>query len=175
MSFRSPGIILENNGAGRQPSGMTLVELILVIVILGVLAIGVGPKFDAYSNMEHGSVRRTIASDLRYAQSQSIATRLRYGICFNAAAETYTVYVGNPTSPANDFFKQGEPMIRNTGGVDLVSADFDGSTAVEFNAMGTPYSGTGSELVNTGTIILNMSGIQDTIRVHALAGKIEMP
>ena len=173
MTIQRRGIKSEG-GAGRRPAGLTLVELILVIAILGVLAIGVGPRYDAYTQMEHGTVRRTIVSDLRYAQSQAIATRNRYGIVFNAAAETYTVFAGDPSTPAADFFKRGEPMIRSTGGVDLVGADFDGSNTVEFDAMGTPYNGAGGELAAAGEIVLNLSGQQDTIAVHPLTGKIEM-
>ena len=170
-------MVLVNDGnrdTAIRWSGVTIVELVLVILILGVIAIGIGPKFDAYYAVDLRSAVRTLVSDIRYAQSQAIATRIRCGLTFDAATETYMVYLENPSTPADDLLNPGATMTRRFENVDLVSASFDGATYFEFDAMGVPHNASGDELSSIGSVILGEAGDQDTVTVRPITGKVEM-
>jgi hypothetical protein len=95
-------------------------------------------------------------------------------LVFNPAVETYAVYRGDPSTLATDFLNPGDVMRRGFSRIDLVSASFDGSVSLEFDAMGTPYATPVAELSSTGLIIVNEDETQDTVAVHPITGKVEI-
>lgn len=157
----------------RNSSGFTLVESILIVLLIGFLAFVVIPKFNAYYTIELRSAVKELASDIRYAQSQAIATREHHGLVFDPADERYFVYVGDTSTPAMDFFDPTQPLRRNLVGVDIVSAAFNGASSLEFDALGVPYDGSGAELSTAGLVVLGESGILDTVKVLPLTGEVE--
>jgi type II secretory pathway pseudopilin PulG len=153
--------------------GVTLIELVLIMGIIGVLALVVIPKFDDYYAIDLRSAVKTLASDIKYAQSRAIAERVRYGLVFDPSGESYTVYRGNTSTPAEDFLKPGKSLQRSFSNIDLAGADFDGGLVLEFDAMGSPYNSSGTELAAQGRVILQRNGTVDTIKVYPLTGKVE--
>lgn len=153
--------------------GLTVIELVLVIIIVGLLAGVTVPRFEAFYSIDLASAARTLAADIRYAQSQAIAERTRYGIIFDPAAEAYTVYRNTPATPALDPLAPGRIMKRRLRGVDLIAASFDGGTAVEFDGLGVPYAASGAELVQRGRVLLAEGGISDTVAIYPLTGRVE--
>lgn len=152
--------------------GMTLVELVVVISLVGLLALVAVPRFAGRDEVELRAAARRVAADLRWAQARAIATRTRHGVVFDAATGRYTVYRGAPSTPADDFLRPGSPMRRGVEPVTLVSADFDGAPRVEFDSMGVPWSASG-ELTAPGRVVLAVSGAADTVVVEPLTGRIE--
>ncbi len=160
----------------RQPQrdrGMTLVELVIIISLMGVLAFSMMPRFSAYREIELKSAVKELAADVRFAQSRAIATRVRHGIVFDAVRERYTVYRGNVSTPASDFLQPGRPMRKQWDRVEIVLADFDGDISFEFDSVGVPYNSAGNELLLDGFVVFTEGTQSDTLRVNALTGRVE--
>lgn len=158
---------------GISKNGFTLMEMVMVIAIIGVISLVVIPKFNDYYAIDLRSAVKTLAADIKFAQSRAIAERVRYGVYFNSSSESYTVYRGNVSTPADDLLKPGRPMRRTLEGMDIESAEFDGGASVEFDALGIPRGSSGSELSAAGLVVLNCSGNVDTLKIYPLTGKVE--
>jgi len=150
-----------------------LIELVLVISLVGILALVTVPRFEAYYGIRLAAAVKTLAADIHYAQSRAVAERVRYGVAFDPSSESYTVYRGEPGTPASDPLHPGRPLRRVLEGIDLVSVSFDGGSAVEFDALGTPWTPGGGELSTPGTVVLAGQGSTDTLRVDPLGGRVE--
>ena len=56
----------------KNCKGFTLIELVMIIVILGILALAVMPKTTAQPRVKLEAACQKIASDLRYAQEMAL-------------------------------------------------------------------------------------------------------
>ncbi len=149
--------------AYRQP-GFTLVELVITIVIIGILAAVVGPRFFGTQGFQERGYFDEVAAALRYAQKLSIATQCPVQV--NIAANSYGLFFpdnsdGNPTTcdlpavygsnpvsvPASgDVFGKAAPS-----GVNI--SDF----VVVYNAQGLP-SNSGAITIGGRTLTVEPSG-----------------
>jgi prepilin-type N-terminal cleavage/methylation domain-containing protein len=140
--------------AFRNPqSGMTLIEVIVVIIIIGILAAMVIPKIDFGGTSSRASVdgaANMIASDIRYAQEFAMANRVSKTIRFIATQSSYTFLPTSGLDPSGQL-----ASLRVTIGTTI---DFT------FNSLGEPIAGGGSIVtvsdgVNTKTItVLQYTG-----------------
>ena len=62
--------------------GFTLVELVIIIVLIGILAVVAIPSFD-YTNTQAAAATRKLIEDLRYAQNLAVSTQIRHGLVFS--------------------------------------------------------------------------------------------
>ena len=163
----------------NKKRGFTLVELVMIIVILGIMALAVIPRTAAGSRVKLEAASQKIASDLRYAQGMSLAQQVRFGISFDIANEAYFVYRVNVSTKAmdpqtrNDFdisFNQ----LNEFKGIDIVSASF--SDKVEFDSTGAPYDGNAVILSSQGIITLQTTdgAYSRTVRVEPKTGKVSI-
>lgn len=76
-------------------SGFTLVELVITIVILGILAAVVGPRFFSTQSFQERGYFDEVAAALRYAQKLSIATQCPVQVNINA--NRYDLFFPNNT------------------------------------------------------------------------------
>jgi prepilin-type N-terminal cleavage/methylation domain-containing protein len=135
-----------------NPSGFTLIELIVVMIIIGILAATVLPRIDFGSTSSTASVAgaaNMIASDIRYAQEFAMANRVSKSITFNGSS-TYTF---NPPSTGMD------PSGRLQGAT-VSSGTFT------FNSLGEPTAGGGS------SVTVSAGGVSKAITVTAYTGKV---
>jgi type II secretory pathway pseudopilin PulG len=103
-----PGIGYAREHVAGQ-AGFSLIELIIIIVLIGVLAVMTIPQFD-YSSSQLAAVSKKLIADLRYAQGRAVATQISHGIiisCPGGGATNCTQYTvvypdPDPTlNPAN--------------------------------------------------------------------------
>lgn len=133
-------------------SGMTLVEVILVMAIIGILSAVVIPKFD-FATSSRASVNgaaHMIASDIRYAQEFALANWVSKSVIFTSGSSVYTF---NPTSGL-------DPSGRLPSGVTITN-----NFTVTFNSLGEPTVGGGGSVTASG------GGQTKTISVVNYTGK----
>jgi type IV fimbrial biogenesis protein FimT len=158
--------------------GFTLTELIVGITILGILAWIAYPKITAKDEIKLDAAARRLASDLRYAQSRAIGTRVVYGLYFEPAASRYTVFAPNVASPVTDPADRARTLqvdyTRRTEfkGIAITSASFGSTRGVTFDYYGVPRDSGGTDLTSTGRVILTYQGLADTVDVAPATGKV---
>ena len=163
----------------QKKSGFTLIELVMIIVILGIVALAVMPKTMAEPRVKLEAACQKIASDLRYAQEMALAQQVRFGISFDIANEAYFAYRVSVATKARD------PQTRNNfdvsfvtlnefKGIDIASTNF--SNKVEFDSIGAPYDGNGVILSSQGVITLQAQAgaYSRTVRIEPKTGKVSI-
>jgi type II secretory pathway pseudopilin PulG len=91
-----PGILLTPMSDSK--SSFTFVEAIFAILIIGILAGVVLPRFIKQGFIEGLTLRRTssqIASDIRYTRQLAITNANHYLIKFNFVQNEYSIYKGS--------------------------------------------------------------------------------
>lgn len=134
--------------------GMTFVEMIAAIIIVGILAAIVLPKIDLGGTSSRASVDGAaymIASDIRYAQEFAMANRVSKTVTFTNGSSVYTF---NPASTGMD------PSGQLPSGV-TISSNF----TITFNSLGEPIVGGG------GSVAVSAGGLTRTITVVNYTGK----
>ena len=153
----------------RRCPGLTLVEIIVVLVILAVVAAMVVPHLIDTGDMQVISAARTVASDLQYAQNEAITSQASVTVSFRATSESYDLsnasgYLNHPMT--RDEFVRDFTQTRGFERLDIVSASFGGSDTVTFDALGTPD--------NAGSVTLQAGRYVYEIDVAAATGKVSV-
>jgi len=155
VPYRTP--CLRRNASCRQANskGFTLIEVIMVMVIIGILAATVIPRFD-FATSSRASVdggAYMIASDIRYAQEFAMANRVSKSVIFTSGSSVYTF---NPTGNL-------DPSGQLPSGV-TISNNF----TITFNSLGEPTTGGG------GFVTVSGGGQTKTISVVNYTGKVNI-
>jgi prepilin-type N-terminal cleavage/methylation domain-containing protein len=138
-----------------NPSGLTLVEIIIVMAIIGILAATIVPRFD-FTTTSRASVDGAaymIASDIRYAQEWAMANRISKSVTFASGSSAYTF------GPTNNM----DPSGRLPSGVTI-----NNNLTITFNSLGEPTAGGGSSVAVSG------GGQTKTISVVNYTGKVNI-
>ena len=69
-----------------RPSGFTLAELVVTIVILGIIAVVAMPRFTAVNSFDSRGFHDQATATVRYAQKLAIAQRRPIFVCVSTAA-----------------------------------------------------------------------------------------
>ena len=135
--------------------GMTLVEVIMVMAIIGILAAIVIPRFDftTSSRASADGAAYMIASDIRYAQEFAMANRVSKSVIFTSGSSVYTF---NPTGNL-------DPSGRLPSGVTIGN-----NFTVTFNSLGEPTTG------GAGSVSVSGGGQTKTISVVNYTGKVNI-
>jgi MSHA pilin protein MshC len=115
----------------KKTKGFTLIELVAVIVLIGILATYVAPKFSGRSGIAEYTLRDQIISTLRFAQQRAM---------YDHSGSCYGVVIDSDAAIA---VKDGDQLI-GTQAITF-SGDYQGYTAtptsVFFDGMGNPKTG----------------------------------
>ena len=141
-------------------------ELILIIIILGIFATMAMTRTKlGLSNIGEQIAIDQITSDIDLVRAMAFGKHDTLTIVFSTAQESYTIFKGPDGSRAaiadypnsqNGLISLDNSAMRD---VDIQSANFGGSTELQFLPLGEPKSG--------GTIVLNSK----TISVESVTGK----
>jgi prepilin-type N-terminal cleavage/methylation domain-containing protein len=158
--------------------GFTLVELLIVIAIISIAALTAIPMMSSAASVQIRSAANMLAADLEYAKSMAISRAQNFSMVFDASMDTYRIEDQNGNvlpHPVKKGFNyiidfQSDGRLKK---VDIVSVDFDTTSEVKFDYLGSPYNGNNNPL-NNGVISLQAGGTTTTIMVEPVTGYISI-
>lgn len=146
----------------RNKRGITLIELMTIVTIIGIVTMAAIPQFGSTMNrLKFRTSARNILSKLRLARSTAITNKQPVGVAFDGDARTLTLFL-DTQNPAAFQFETGDSVIS----VDSLPEDFayiypefggnavvyrpNGSASATGNVQFVAYNG--GEYVNYGTV-----------------------
>jgi len=137
---------------------MTLIEVIVVMIIIGIVAAIVLPKIDFGGTSSRASVDAAaymIASDIRYAQEFAMANRVSKTVTFTNGSSVYTF---SPVSTGMDPSGQ------------LSGATIGTTIQFTFNSLGEPTTSS----PGVWAVTVSAGGVTRTITVLQYTGKVNI-
>ncbi|MHC4241542.1 MAG: GspH/FimT family pseudopilin [Planctomycetota bacterium] len=158
--------------------GFTLVELLIVIAIISIAALTAIPMMSSAASMQIRSAANMLTADLEYAKSMAISRAQIFSVVFDAGADSYRIedQYGNPIPhPVKKGFNydidfQNDGRLKK---VDIVSVDFDSTSEVKFDYLGSPYNGNDNPL-NNGIINLQAGSTATIVTVEPVTGYVSI-
>ena len=154
--------------AGQTPSraGVTILELIIVLMVMAILTAAAAPKFfDSLARYRAEAAAQRIAHDLRLARRQAKSISASQSVVFNSpAAHQYELTgMDDPDRPGQTYVVSvaAEPYMAT-----IVTADFNGDATVIFDGYGQPDSG--------GSVTVQSGAHQRTVTLDADSGKVDV-
>lgn len=156
--------------------GFTLVELIMTLVIVGIIAVVVAPRFFDSNVFRSRGFADQVQASLRYAQKVAIAQRRNVCVAFDSVAVPNTITLTidsdtppdgtcNPAPAGNLQSPTGEPgyVVNAPAGVGFGTAPAPADFS--FNALGTP----------SAAQTINITGATNGITIEAETGYAHSP
>lgn len=152
---------------GRSQNGFTITELVVVIIMAGILAAVVLPRWRGETGFEERGLRDEVLSALRYAQKSAVASHRRVCVSFTATTLAATL---DTSSGANDcavtlIGPSGSALTVTASG----SAQFAGGapSSVGFDPLGRPVDGSAVLLTSARSItVQNLAVLPITIEAE---------
>jgi MSHA pilin protein MshC len=148
--------------------GFTLIELIMVMVIVGILAIVVAPRFFDNNSFQSRGFADQVQATLRYAQKEAIAQHRNVCVTFTLPApSTITLRIASLSGAASPCDSN---LTSPTGGPYVITAPAGIAfaalpTAFNFDALGRP---------NVAQTI-NITGATNSITIEPETGYVHSP
>ncbi|HNQ57178.1 MAG: GspH/FimT family pseudopilin [Burkholderiales bacterium] len=145
----------------QKQGGMTVVELITVIVILGILAAIALPRFVVRNSFDQRGFRDQVVSSIRFARQEAIAMRREVCVSVITATPASLALTFNPSNVPGAACSQ--PVLApGSSAPYVVTAPFDvvlTSTATDFrfNGLGQPVPNGAVSLTVAGTLPINIA------------------
>ncbi len=152
--------------------GFTLIELVMVLILIGIIAVVAIPKLSDITATNAGAFAKKLRADMRYAQDLAMTRNQRARVTFRTSPNGYDITLGgNPvTDPAT-----GSPfsITLNTGqyaGISISAVEFAGSY-VEFNTLGVPFE-SGGMLAASKSVTVSGGSISQNVTVQPQTGAV---
>ena len=137
----------ENLQVVADSRGFTIVEIIMVVVLIGILAVSVVPKFMDTSAISLQGGAAMVRADIRYTQELAMSTHAPKTITFTTNDTYYTVVSQTMNLPSRVSISSGATFT--------------------FNSLGEPTAGGGSSVQ-----ITTVGGSTKTITVESYTGRV---
>ena len=145
--------------------GFTLIELVMVIVLIGILAVIAAPKLGNITSTNAGAFTDKLRADVRYAQNLAMTRNARTRVNFSTTS--YSV-LSSPSGTCNPFTTDVDPATGGPYSVTLDTGSYAGialtlpaMTCLEYDSLGQPYNCTGLGNVcstNSGGMTVTVNG-----------------
>ena len=149
----------------KATPGFSLTELIVMIVLIGIFAaMAMTRTSTGMTTIQVQIAIDQITTDIDYSKSMAFARHDTITLVFSTTLEQYTIYNGpdGSRSAITDFPNSNNGVISFDQSdfieVDITSANFNGTSELQFLPLGDPKSG-GSIVLNSKTIsVASVSG-----------------
>jgi type II secretion system protein H len=127
-------------------SGFTIIEILIVVVILAIAAMIAVPLASSAAGTQVRSAANMVAADLEYAKSMAISRGQSFSVVFDEASDSYRIenqdgdIIPHPVKKGFDYvvdFRSDGRLDK----VDIADADFNSSSKVAFDCLGSPDNG----------------------------------
>ena len=151
----------------RLHPGFSLLELVVVLVVVGVIAVIAVPRYaGAITNQRIEAAARRVVLDLARAQRTAKASSAGQSVLFSTVDNNYTL-PGLPDMDRADAIytvELSQPPYEAT----LLSADFDGTLEMIYDGYGMPLDGVG------GTVLIQVGALFKTVAVDGETGAVSV-
>lgn len=127
--------------------GFTLIELVVVLILVGVLAMAVAPRFAQLDGFDASGFSDQLRSVFRYAQKAAVAQRRNVAVTYSASAASLCSYGGAVLAGCSAGCAGGS----NVSTVGLPGGSFRAARSASltagtlcFDATGKPYDSGGA-------------------------------
>ncbi len=159
-------------------SGFTVVELLIVVVIIAIAALTAIPMMTSADSFQIRSAANMVAADLEYAKTIAISRGQRFSVVFDKTTESYRIedesgaVIAHPVKKGFDYIIDFQNDSR-LNKVDIEDVNFDTTSEVKFDYLGSPYNGADNPL-NSGVISLRAAQITVTVNIEPVTGFISI-
>jgi MSHA pilin protein MshC len=175
-----PGAVLRRVGniaVGAQSVGFTLVELIVTMIIIGILAVSVLPRFDSLGSFDAAGFADQTRSLLRYAQKSAIAQRRWVAVDLAASPPSLCSQTALPSCAANCAGGTNVMALPLPGGSPQpprASTTLGGGSVFCFDALGRPIAnGAAAPMAAAATLsIFDAGAVFRTIVIEPETGHV---
>jgi prepilin-type N-terminal cleavage/methylation domain-containing protein len=152
-------------------TGFTLIEMVMVLILIGVLAVVFVPRAPSKGSLTFAGQAQQLASDIRYVQTLSMTRGQRY--CLNLTSAGYSMTISNCSTSVGVEHPAGATFPITLDGVTLSWTNLPGSL-VTFTGKGEPYtdSAATTALAINAVITLNGDGGPGYVCVTPATGRV---
>lgn len=140
--------------------GFTLVELIVVIVIVGIVALIAAPRFFSVGAYDASRFHEAAIAAIRYAQKVAVAQHTDVYVVSTPTTSVALCYDAGCASPVKSPADSSAFVVTAPAGISISGASFN------FNALGQPNSNIQRTLTVSGDVARQIVIEQETGYVH---------
>lgn len=175
------------NPSSRSRGAFTLVELMVVVLLMGIVAVTAIPAMGNVRTMREGAARDDVARLLEVIKARALATGSPCGLQVNVSDSTLTIV---QLDDSGDIESVTDPLTSNARTLDLPSTYQDvtiesvvngdgatGSGVIWFDYEANPHTRSSAgvfESINTEPATIELSSGQ-VVLVHPYTGVVELP
>jgi len=171
--------------------GITLLELVLVVALLGILALVVLPAVQPYDEQKLDVAAQEVAAAVRFARDEAIRTGTRHGVIVNVGSQRLQVFWLDTSALPTRIFDVRDPLDKklydlqfatdpDLSGVKVTGASFyyrgrvNPTDFVGFDKRGTPkFNDSGTiRLLSNSEIKLGSGDAERIIKVAPVTGRV---
>jgi prepilin-type N-terminal cleavage/methylation domain-containing protein len=175
--MRTQGWNTQYAGGNTQydKNGVTLIELVMVIVMISILAVLAIPRFESFYYIKLQGAAKRVISDIRYTQQMALARHEKYKIVFSTGTDSYEVRRVSDNSYATDPFTRANLNVSLSSdaqfqGIDIAATNLTSGT-LQFNWQGVPLDVTDSALSADASVRLDYKGYSVTVYITPDTGR----